>query len=157
MNSLYKLTILLCISMMMFSSCLKNQYDKDIDKIDDYISSHHLDTLNIDKDDRGLYHIILQNGSGIYPSKADSVTITFTLKLINDKVVNDNNAITPCTVPMSDLVYGLQLGICKMRTGETAVLLLPSYLGYGTYTVDKIPSNSVLIYYIKLISTKSNN
>lgn len=139
-----------------FVSCAESQYDKDVELINDYISSHHLDTCDVYVNDNGLHRVVIREGQGLSPSATDSVTFNFLLKLIDDKVVNDEFAVNPCSEYLPNLVYGLQMGLTQMRPGERAILLVPSNIGYGSFGFNEIKPNSVLVYDVSFISFKSN-
>ena len=156
MKACFKCFAVLLSLVFVFVSCTGNQYDMDIELINDYIASHHLDTCDIFVNENGLHRVVLRDGQGLSPSANDSVTFNFILKLTDDEVVNDEFSVKPCSEYLKNLVFGLQMGLTQMRPGERAVLLVPSNIGYGSFGFDAIKPNSVLVYDVSLVSFKSN-
>ncbi|MDD3915184.1 MAG: FKBP-type peptidyl-prolyl cis-trans isomerase [Bacteroidales bacterium] len=116
-----------------FTSCLDNQYDKDIEIIEKYISSHQLDTADVVIDDHGMYYIELQEGSGFYAEAGDSIVFAYSMRLEDNVEVASASVSEPIGAYLNRLVTGLQLGIPYMKAGGEAVILMPSYLGYGQF------------------------
>jgi len=52
---------------------------------------------------------------------------------------------------LSNVIQGWQEGIPLFNEGGSGILLIPSALGYGSQTVNSIPSNSVLIFEVTLL------
>ncbi|MGI6717616.1 MAG: FKBP-type peptidyl-prolyl cis-trans isomerase [Bacteroidales bacterium] len=137
------------------TSCIKSQYEKDIEIIENYIKDYKLDQYNIIEDESGIYYVELKKGSGTGTIETDSIVYSYSLRLANNVEVSFAREDNPEGSNISDLVYGIRLGILKMKEGGEAVFLIPSHLGYGPYSfynpnTGTIPPNSVLIFYINL-------
>lgn len=140
------------------TSCLESQYEQDIKLIESYIADHQLDTNEIEVDDYGVYYIELLEGTGFYPEYTDSVVFNFKQKLANNVEVSSIEDGSFGLYIDDLIVVGLRNGLLKMKTGGSAVILVPSYMAYGSYSVgDIIPSNSVLIYYVDLLQIIKSN
>ena len=151
-NILLHLAVILLL-FISFSSCGDSQLNKDIDIIDGYISSHHLDTCEI-KVINNLYYVELKEGSGKYlATEDDSIVIAYSMKLANDVEVDYALESDPLGVEVSNMLKGVQTGICQMKVGGHAILLIPSSLGYGSYSIGgyQIPPNSVLVFDVTLL------
>jgi FKBP-type peptidyl-prolyl cis-trans isomerase FkpA len=148
-----KLAYLLLFIVPLFLGCKKSQAVIDSEAIQAYISANH---LNATAEANGLYFVPLTNGTGAYASSASLVTVTYKGTLTNGAVFDQQAS--PTTFNLGNVISGWQEGIPLMQRGQTAMLLIPSALAYGTYaqpangTYAAIPANSVLIFTITLIS-----
>jgi FKBP-type peptidyl-prolyl cis-trans isomerase len=102
----------------------------------------------------GLRYYIYQATKGKQPGKESVVTVKYEVKLL-DGTVCYNSAATgdlEFQIGKTDLPVGLQEAILLMKTGEKAILIAPSKLGYGlTGDGANIPSNAVLVYDVELL------
>ncbi len=135
---------------VLLGSCKKTETPVDrraVDKktIQAYIQSHN---LTADSTASGLYYVIDKPGTGKTPSLYSDVKIRYKGMLSNDEVFDE--AKTAITLNLSRVIAGWQEGIPKFKEGGQGILLIPSYLGYGTQSTGSIPANSVLIFEVKL-------
>lgn len=102
----------------------------------------------------GLRYYIYQTTKGKQPQKESVVAVKYEVKLL-DGTVCYNSASTgdlEFQIGKTDLPVGLQEAVLLMKTGEKAILIAPSKLGYGlTGDGANIPSNAVLLYDIELL------
>lgn len=93
-------------------------------------------------------------GSGEAVPTGATVTIHYTGALAADGTVFDSSvsAGQPKTFPLTDLIQGWQQGIPGMKAGGKRRLYLPSDLGYGSNSREKIPADSDLVFDIELFS-----
>lgn len=145
----FTLSILLA-SFLFFSACKKQEdainYDTiDREKIQEYIKNHNLDA---DSTSSGLYYVIEKTGIGQTPSLYSNVKIRYKGYLLSGKIFDE--AKSPATLNLSQVIKGWQEGIPKFKEGGEGLLLIPSKLGYGGQANGAIPANSVLIFEIKL-------
>ncbi len=155
MKKIIKYLVLSIFVLFSATSCLKDQYEKDIEIIEKYIKDYNLDQYNIEKDDSGIYYVEIKEGGGTGTLETDSIVYSYSLRLDNNVEVSFAREDDPEVSHISDLVYGIRLGLLKMKEGGEAVFLIPSHLGYGPYSfynpsTGTIPPNSVLIFYITL-------
>jgi FKBP-type peptidyl-prolyl cis-trans isomerase FkpA len=102
----------------------------------------------------GLRYSIQGKTEGEAPSKDSRVRIKYTLRLLDGTVCYASLTERPHTVQLGQgqLPNGAEEGLMKMKEGNTAVLVLPSHLGYGlTGDSREIPPMSALVYTIELI------
>ena len=102
----------------------------------------------------GLWIVVENPGTGPAIHENDRVVYTFESKLLDG---------TPCYAsPESDpkqivigqggVESGVEEGLRLLRQGSEAILLIPPHLGHGNFgDRDKIPGNSVLLYYLKVL------
>src|ERR1051325_3771432 len=121
------------------------------DAIDDYVKRHQ---LKMDTTATGLRIKIERKGNGVKPGINNNVTINYILSLIDGTPCYNSDSLGPLTFSMShdDVPGGLREAVSMMSAGDSALAILPSHLGYGlTGDANKIPSNAILIYRIKLV------
>ena len=121
--------------------------------IKDYIAANGI--TDVKKDDTtALYYKILEPGTspGDTIKLNDRLSIAYQGKLLNGHVFNDTKGenTTLDEARLQNLIKGWQLGLRKISKGGKILLFIPSALGYGTQSNSAIPSNSVLIFEIKL-------
>jgi FKBP-type peptidyl-prolyl cis-trans isomerase len=55
---------------------------------------------------------------------------------------------------MKDLIEGWKEGMMYLKPGGKIKLIVPPYLGYGDYKLEKIPPHSILYFEIEVIDVK---
>ena len=123
-------------------------------KIEDYCRRHNLETKETGT---GLRYVILQHGNGELIAEKDEVTFHYTIRLINDAVVESSEQKGPkkIIVGYSSEISGLTEGLLLLRKGDRALFIIPSHLAYGWVTgSSNIPPKSILIYEIKVLEVK---
>lgn len=112
------------------------------------------------RDSSGLYYIIKKsNPAGLKAQIGDAATIKYTGYLLNGtKVISstvDNK--TEFSFPAGGYVYwgGIEIGIFKMRTGETATFYLPFYLASGAADRVNIPAYSPIRMEVEFVKTRT--
>nr|WP_293841798.1 FKBP-type peptidyl-prolyl cis-trans isomerase [uncultured Arsenicibacter sp.] len=130
-------------------------YDEDLKKIDAYATAQKLAGKQTAS---GLYFAITKSvPSSKKPSLGEEVMFTYKLSLLNGTVV-DSTA-KPAFYPfgLGALLPGLEEGLSLIGEGETAVLLLPSALAYGTQGNSKVPANSVVRFDVQLVRSRTED
>ncbi|MBS7254384.1 FKBP-type peptidyl-prolyl cis-trans isomerase [Flavobacterium branchiicola] len=144
------------IAMTLFISCSgndnlqeqKTDYTKENDKeIVDYLAKNK---LTAQKTASGLYYIINEAGTGAQPTSNSRVTVTYKGYYTSGTVFDKRTE--PISFNLSEVITGWKEGIPFFKEGGSGVLLVPSHLGYGSYTQRGIPGGSVLVFDISLIS-----
>jgi len=125
-------------------------------KIDTAAITAHVKTNNINaiKDGSGLQYVITQIGTGAKPIASSSVTFNYEGKLLATGAVFDKSTTVPLTLPLTNIIKGLQIGLPLLSAGGKATFYIPSSLGYGPSKSNAIPSNSNLIFEIELVSVR---
>jgi len=147
-----KFSILILIAVF-FASCKKEdnstQAEKDQKIIEDYIADNG---ISAQVTSSGLYYQIINDGIGNYPTIDSTVSVTYKGNLPNGNVFDEAN--TPITFSLRNVIEGWQEGIPLIREGGAIILLIPSRLGYRDQAVGSIPSYSVLIFEVNLIEVE---
>jgi hypothetical protein len=103
-----------------------------------------------------LYYQTIKEGTGRQVSINDTVTVYYKLTLLNDNTVIDETKGTPMTFPLNWLIKGWQIGVPLCKVGGKIKLFLPSDLAYSIQNLSvRIPPNSILVYEIEVIDSKS--
>lgn len=123
---------------------------EEIELIDAYVDRYGLD---VDTTSTGLRYKILEKTNGKEVRLMKDVTLSYTVSLLNGNLCysSDSSGFMSFTIGQSNQPSGLQEGILKMKEGERAIFIVPSYLGYGI-TGDGIciPGSSSILYNVKL-------
>lgn len=102
----------------------------------------------------GLYVIKTKTTQGPEVRPGNEVTVHYEGKLLNLQVFDSSyDRGKPITFRLGEgrVIAGWEQGVSMLREGETAVLVIPSYLGYGDRTMGKIPANSPLVFRIEVV------
>ena len=111
----------------------------------------------------GLYHIVTKEGNGESPTANNEVTVHYVGMLLNETVFDTSVpgrqpgrtlSGEPATFPLGGVIQGWQEGLALMKKGESALILMPSYLGYGPQGTRGIPPDSPLVFEVDLIDFK---
>ena len=116
-------------------------------EITDYISKNN---LTAKRTDSGLYYVINEPGQGTQPTATSTVTVTYKGYFTNGNIFDQST--TGITYPLTQFIKGWTEGLQYFKAGGSGILLVPSHLGYGPYSNERIPGGSVLVFDIKLIS-----
>ena len=146
--------ILLSVTLLFLFSCekrrIKKQKAEDEKIITQYIADHHLTATATGT---GLYYVINNQGTGIQPNSASTVTVNYR-GYLTDGSVFDQSTSLGVSFPLSSVIKGWQEGIPYYKKGGKGILLIPSALGYGAQASSKIPANSVLIFDVELLNVQ---
>lgn len=109
--------------------------------------------LNMDTTSTGLRFKIVESTNGVPARLMNDVTISYTASLLNGNICysSDSTGKLSFILGQSDQPGGLQEGLLKMKEGERALLIVPSYLAYGI-TGDGVcvPGSSSIFYKVYL-------
>ncbi|GAB3490310.1 hypothetical protein GCM10027341_01900 [Spirosoma knui] len=107
----------------------------------------------------GLYYVITTaNPTGKQPAAGEEVEFSFKSYNLQDVLVDSTKANAPVYYPLGirSILAGLEEGVSLMREGESATLLIPSYLGYNDQVVNSnLPAYSVVRFDVKLKRSRS--
>jgi FKBP-type peptidyl-prolyl cis-trans isomerase FkpA len=141
--------LLLALSMMLFSCTRESQSEIDESKIQEYIKENKLEGFAAHSS--GVWYKILVPGSGGNPNINSTVTVNYKGYLLNNKVFDQTTG-SPREFRLNSLIQGWQIGIPLLQKGGKGIFLIPSALGYGTFSQGDIPGNSVLVFEIELVT-----
>lgn len=102
----------------------------------------------------GLRYLIYEHGKGEKPEPGQRAMIDFTITLLDGTECYSTRETGPVPFRIEhDLVEsGLHEGILKMKVGDKAKLIIPSYLAHGLAgDLNKIPTLATIVYDIKLL------
>ena len=102
----------------------------------------------------GLYYQDIAAGSGATAAKDLHLTVHYTGYLTNGSVFDTSVGKTAFgfVLGAGAVIAGWDEGLVGMRAGGTRKLVIPSQLAYGGGAVGSIPSNSILVFTVQLIS-----
>ena len=148
-----KLILLLLPVALLWTGC-KDQSEKDIDIILDYLEANN---LTADRTDGGVYYIIDVEGTGDHPTIFDEIEVHYEGYLVDgtifDSSIQRNETVT---FPLAGVIRGWQIGIPLLKEGGKGKFLIPSYLAYGSNPPPNsiISRNEVLIFDVELVEIK---
>ncbi len=167
--------VILLISPVLFTSCLKDDsdYDKQV-KIDDQIIQDYLtlNTISAQKHYSGIYYRkITENNTGTSLTKNNVVSFYYTIQRIQPasssshfpdagpiESISRENGDKPLQFALMTntmIPQGLDYGISLMKVGEKYQFFIPSYLAYGSYSCPLFPANSNFIVEIEVVGVNT--
>lgn len=101
----------------------------------------------------GVQYEVIESGYGkVFPSTKDWVTTHYKGVLTDGKVFDSSLARNkPATFKLNNLIAAWQEILPLMVEGDKWRIVVPPNMGYGDRQEGKIPSNSILIFEIKLL------
>ncbi|MFT3738338.1 MAG: FKBP-type peptidyl-prolyl cis-trans isomerase [Breznakibacter sp.] len=150
-NPFMPLRAMALITLLISSICSSAQHIPEEVRIKQYINKYHPGALPLKN---GLYVIKtkISQGPEVKPDK--DVTVHYEGKLLNLRVFDSSyERGMPITFRLGEgrVIAGWEQGVPMLREGETAVLVIPSHLGYGDRAVGKIPPNSPLVFKLEVV------
>jgi FKBP-type peptidyl-prolyl cis-trans isomerase FkpA len=111
--------------------------------------------LQFDSTATGLRFKMIKTTDGVPVRLMSDVSVRYKAALLTGDVCynSDSTGLLRFTVGQSDLPSGLQEGLLKMKEGEEALMIVPSYLAYGVSGDGRcIPGSSSIFYSVKVES-----
>ncbi len=103
------------------------------------------------KNDLGFWYKIIQSGTGSGIRDSSVCKISSKLRLLNGKILKSE--LNQFVMGKKQLVVGLEEGIKLMHKGDSAIFVIPWYLGFGMKGEEPlIPPYTSIIYEIKLLN-----
>jgi len=101
----------------------------------------------------GLQYNILRSGYGERPRPTDEVDVYYTGTLINGKVFDGTEPLTPAHFTVNKLIPGWTEALALMRVGDKWHIVIPSGLAYGARGAGDgvIPPNQALVFDMELL------
>ena len=150
------LLLIVCLLIMSFSRCSKNQPgcmpvkpEAEEPQIIAYAAG---DSIHVNKHSSGIYYEIIDPGSGLTPTLNSNLSVTYTGKLLNGTKFDEQT--NPVDFNLSGVIEGWQIGIPLIRKGGRIKLIIPSAYAYGCNGSGSIPPNSALFFDVNLIDVK---
>ncbi|HOI32376.1 MAG: FKBP-type peptidyl-prolyl cis-trans isomerase [Bacteroidales bacterium] len=142
------LIISVFVILLIGSSCKEKQVVNQ-DDVDKQLIINYLEENNITAESTasGLFYVIRESGNERHPSVTSTITVSYAGRLLNGQPFDQGSFYTN---KLNLLIKGWQHGLPLIGEGGKITLYVPSGLGYGSQSLDKIPANSVLIFDISL-------
>jgi len=132
-----------------FTPCAYIAPEYEIDSVIKYLEDHGIqDTV---RHCSGMFYKIDTAGTGKTASICSTITIKYTGMLKDSTVFDQSNSLTYL---LKQFITGFKIGIPLIKEGGTIHLYIPPTLAYGSQAVGNIPSNSMLIFEVKLLSVQ---
>jgi FKBP-type peptidyl-prolyl cis-trans isomerase FkpA len=114
--------------------------------------------INATAHSSGLYYEVINSGSGTTATANSNIVITYTGKLTNgsifDQQTTPNNTTANPPWPLNQLIEGWRLGIPLIKEGGHIKLIIPSALAYGCTGKNSIPGDAILFFEIELVDVQ---
>ncbi len=124
---------------------------KDMELINAYIKRRN---WNVDFTGTGLGYEVYEHGRGVTVEKGMTLTIQYTLSLLDGTVCYSSDRDGPKTfrVGQGGVEAGLEEGVLMLREGDKARFILPPFLAHGLIgDQNRIPPRAVLIYELEVV------
>lgn len=130
-----------------------SQLQKDENKIIDYIADQE---LNFQRSPSLLYYHIKKTGAGPYITKSNKIKAHYKGNLINGEVFDSSyKRNQPLEFKIGQMIPAWNEVLPKLRKGDSAILLVPSYLAYGPDGFDGyIGPNEALQFELEIVDLK---
>lgn len=112
--------------------------------------------ISVNQEISGLYYVSIHQGTGIQAKPGNRVSVHYTGKFLDGTIFDSSYTRgKPIEFELGRgyVIDGWEEGIAKMKKGGTALLLIPSNLGYGEGRGD-IPPFTPLVFEVELIDVK---
>lgn len=109
--------------------------------------------INYTRDPSGVYYEIVSPGSGATPTLNSKVFVTYTGKLLNGSVFDQQTNASLTGWQLGSLIQGWQIGLQLIQKGGKMKLIVPSSLAYGC-NGGPLPANSILYFDIELVDVQ---
>jgi FKBP-type peptidyl-prolyl cis-trans isomerase FklB len=104
----------------------------------------------------GLQYSVVTKGSGATPTPADTVTVNYRGTLLDGTEFDSSyKRNQPASFQVGGVIRGWTEALQMMPVGSKWKLFIPSELAYGEQGRPNIPPNSVLIFEVELVDTKT--
>ena len=140
---LFALVSTLLLSCGSYSDNELSEFDKKIEK---YLKKKNIDC---EKSASGLYYKIIEEGEGEYIHFTSKVSVTYKGTLLNGDIFDEQTE--PIEMAVTDQINAWKELMLQLKKGSKAYMVVPPHLGYGQYEVDKISSNSILVFELEVV------
>lgn len=123
-----------------------NQFSSDTTAIGSYIRQNKIPATKLST---GIWFTVDSLSKGIRPVFSDSVSISYTMKILSSGVVVDQST-SPVTMPLNNWLGGIQATLPQYQQGSKGRIFIPSYYGYGGVANGSVPANTNLLFDFKI-------
>ncbi len=128
---------------------------KEIDDMDYYQKSHQMPFIKTTEGIR--YHVYKPSTKGDSIHDGDLIKINYTISLLDgtECYSSKNSGSKELKVGMENIEDGLQKALLYLKTGDKALVLIPSHFAHGLMgDSKKIPPQSPILYDVEVLSVK---
>ncbi len=143
-----KIIALLVLTILTISCDNDGVTAKQLQKIEDYISLNKLTVT--EKTASGLRYVRVKDSNGVSVRNGQKVTVNYIGEFLSGEVFDKGTF--SFFLGAGQVIQGFDEGILKMKVGESAILILPSDIAYGSQKTQSIPKNSPLVFRIEVLS-----
>lgn len=146
-------------------------FEQDKKKIETFVQNFDEDHRRETVGESGVVLLITEtNDTGQLPENGDTIRVDYTGYLLDGTVFdtsvksvaeekgmfNPNRPYEPFPVILgiSRVIVGWQVALSRLKEGEKATVLIPSFYGYGATGQGPIPPNSVLVFDMDVVSVR---
>nr|WP_294860365.1 FKBP-type peptidyl-prolyl cis-trans isomerase [uncultured Fluviicola sp.] len=128
-----------------YSDEQKSQF---VSEAENYAKKHH---WNYEVLEGGLILEVLEKGTGTEKIQSGSeIEMDYKGTLTNGQKFDQTEPGKPFKSNLKGLIGGFQLGFLGQVSGTKLRIVVPPHLGYGDDALDKIPSNSTLVFEVSI-------
>lgn len=132
-------------------------FNKDTADISAYVRTNKLTVQDAGYNVK--YQITTANPAGRLPVQGDELEFTYLIRSLSnvrvDSTKKDSSAYFP--FGLGRMLVGLEVGFGKVREGESATFLFPSYVAFGDRVVGTLPANSPVRFDVVLKAVRSED
>lgn len=105
------------------------------------------------------YQIITTNPAGKTPAQGEELEFSYVISSLKNVRVDSTKKDSSTYFPfgLGKMLPGLEIGFSKLREGEKAIFLLPSYVAFGDQVVGSLPANSPVRFDVVLKAVRSED
>lgn len=129
----------------------RNLVRQESEEIDAFLKKH---AWRMTKSGSGLRYMIYEQGTGRTAKEGDRLKFEYTMRLLGGDTVesSESGKYLEFSPGKENVISGLHEIALLMREGDSAKVIIPSYLAYGlTGLPNKVPPRASLIYDMKLL------
>ena len=139
-----------CLKSSSSQSCTPASVSSEEPAIIAYASANGINTT---RHSSGLYYEIISPGNGVTPSVNSKIFVTYTGKLLDGRVFDQQANADQTGWVLGRLIAGWQIGLPLIQKGGEIKLIVPSSLAYGCGS-GSLPANSILYFDIHLVDVQ---
>lgn len=128
----------------------KSTFEKEQNQIIDYVADKG---WKMNRTESGLFYTMTKDVTGTALKHGDDVSAHYKGYFLDGRVFDSSyDRGKPLTFKVGQMIHGWNEALKLMNSGDEAVLLVPSHLGYGEEGLKGfVPPNSLLIFEIKIL------
>ncbi|MBO0937236.1 FKBP-type peptidyl-prolyl cis-trans isomerase [Fibrella sp. HMF5335] len=108
----------------------------------------------------GVKYVITQaNPAGKAPAQGDELEFSYVIRSLGGTRIDSTKKDSSTYFPfgLGKMLVGLEIGFGKLREGEKAIFLFPSYVAFGDRVVGSLPANSPVRFDVVLKAVRSED